>query len=312
VDDAGQKKKGAPLLYVGDWSTNDVFVFSGFPKNPQLAGTLTGFDVPYGMCIDKKGDVFISNYAGGEVYEYAHGGTTVLNTYVTSGYAVGCSISAHGDVAVTDETGPGGQGAGQVCIWRRGKGTSTCHGPGSRCYNYLWAFGYDNTGNLIGNTSPGIDRGLPIEQCAILAGASSVIELSSNVKPNYPGGTQWDGKYIAVGDQVSEYGAAGVWEATLSGTTLTAVGSEIVFIGACAGNESDDANPFFTAKRNVTPASREQATGMIGPNTICDAYTGKGEADAWGYPAGGNPTYRFLTYKFGLYNPYGAAISIAE
>ena len=31
-----QSKKTGPLLYVGDWYTNDVFVFGGFPKHLQL------------------------------------------------------------------------------------------------------------------------------------------------------------------------------------------------------------------------------------------------------------------------------------
>ncbi len=40
------------------------------------AGTLTGFDAPYGMCADKKGDVFMNNFYGGTSVEYKHGGTS--------------------------------------------------------------------------------------------------------------------------------------------------------------------------------------------------------------------------------------------
>ena len=71
------KKKGA-LMYAGDWATNDVFVYD-YPSGKQV-GMLTGFDAPYGMCVDKKGDIYISNFYNGTVVEYAHGGTSPLKT----------------------------------------------------------------------------------------------------------------------------------------------------------------------------------------------------------------------------------------
>ena len=46
------KKKGA-LMYAGDWATNDVFVYD-YPSGKQV-GMLTGFDAPYGMCVEQKG-----------------------------------------------------------------------------------------------------------------------------------------------------------------------------------------------------------------------------------------------------------------
>ena len=56
---ADAKKKGA-LMYAGDWATNDVFVYD-YPSGKQV-GTLTGFDAPYGMCVDKKGDIYIRTF----------------------------------------------------------------------------------------------------------------------------------------------------------------------------------------------------------------------------------------------------------
>jgi hypothetical protein len=87
------------LLYVGDWDTNDVNVFDY--KSGKLVGALTGFDEPYGMCVDAAGDIYVSNFEGGNAVEYAHGGTTVLNTYDSSGEPIGCSVDAKGDVAAT-------------------------------------------------------------------------------------------------------------------------------------------------------------------------------------------------------------------
>ena len=69
----GAKKK-SELLYVGDDSTNDVFVYDY--KSGAQVGQLTGFDGPYGMCVDAKGDVYVANFDNGTTTEYAHGGTT--------------------------------------------------------------------------------------------------------------------------------------------------------------------------------------------------------------------------------------------
>ena len=50
-------KKGA-LLYASDSAADVVKVFS-YPRG-KLVGTLTGFQTPQGMCVDKAGNVFIT------------------------------------------------------------------------------------------------------------------------------------------------------------------------------------------------------------------------------------------------------------
>ena len=40
-----------------------------------LAGVLTDFDLPWGECVDESGDVYIADFDGRKVVEYAHGGT---------------------------------------------------------------------------------------------------------------------------------------------------------------------------------------------------------------------------------------------
>ncbi|HEX3368722.1 MAG TPA: hypothetical protein VHS56_04025, partial [Candidatus Cybelea sp.] len=82
--DAGKK---AALLYVGDWATNDVDVYDY--ANGKQVGTLTGFSEPYGQCVDAKGDIYITNFGAGNAVEYAHGGSTVLNTYSRVGEPIG-------------------------------------------------------------------------------------------------------------------------------------------------------------------------------------------------------------------------------
>ncbi len=52
---------------------NDVYVYS-YPQG-KLTGKLTGFHYPQGLCVDKAGDVFVTNSVdrGKSVFEYAHG-----------------------------------------------------------------------------------------------------------------------------------------------------------------------------------------------------------------------------------------------
>jgi hypothetical protein len=53
--------------------------------------------------VDAVGDVWIANYKGKSLVEYAHGGAMPLRTLSTDGTAIGCSINPlNGDVAVAN------------------------------------------------------------------------------------------------------------------------------------------------------------------------------------------------------------------
>ena len=75
--------KSDDLLYLSDRGNNsrlgsDVLVYS-YPK-AKLVGTLIGFASPAGMCTDGNGNVWISNFDGGTIVEYVHGGTEPIST----------------------------------------------------------------------------------------------------------------------------------------------------------------------------------------------------------------------------------------
>jgi hypothetical protein len=238
----GGARKRSPLLYSGDDGTNDVYVYEY--KSGKQVGQLTGFDGPYGMCVDAKGDVYISNFDSGTVMEYAHGGTTLLNTYNAGGEPIGCSVDAKADVAVTNFD------PGAVTVFARG------HPRKAKTYSdpdceVLWTMGYDDKGNLVGEGEYS-----SIDVCALLAGAKSMTTLTTKgIAIEFPAGTMWDGKYIALGDQ--EAGGtndddAGVWPATLSGTTLTAASLEVKFTTPPSCEEGvADVNPFILGKKNT-------------------------------------------------------------
>ncbi|HLY03667.1 MAG TPA: hypothetical protein VKR56_14370 [Candidatus Cybelea sp.] len=288
------KKKKAGYLYVGDWSTNDVYVYD-YPSGTAV-GTITGNDEPYGMCTDSKGDVYVANFGNGYVNEYAPGSTTVLHSYDPGGELIGCSVSKTGLVAATSFD------PGEVIVYQKGKTTGGTTYSDSSC-EYEWTAGYDTKGDLIG-----VGEYSSVDVCALMAGSKTETVLTeSGITIDFPGGSHFDGKDFTLGDQ--EAGGTyqtGVWETTLSGTTITAAGSEIKFSDSCYSDYTDDVNPFFVGKGNISPDKKKghEATVMVGPNLWCvDA--GAAKVDFWAYPAGGTPTSSLSSPPA---EPYGAAV----
>jgi hypothetical protein len=283
------------LLYFDDDTTNDTYVYE-YPSGKKV-GTLTGFHDPQGMCVDQKGDVYITNPQFGLLFEYAHGGTEPMKIYERPGVSLnGCSVSASGDVAAT--------GSNEVCIWRGGISahSPTCiAGDESTGCSGLSPFGYDHDGNLIGIGMMDTISGISTTACMIPAGTTTMVKLStSGIKFNFAArGTAWDGKYITLAG-VKGNGDV-VQAATLSGTTLTGVGREV---------QLDDqafmpGSPFFFGKQNITAASTTRATSA----TIANPRYPKGAADVWDYPKGGKePLLRVRAAR----DSGGDAVSIAE
>lgn len=293
------------LLYYDDDITDDTYVYD-YPSG-EMVGKLTGFDDPQGMCVDQKGDVYITNPPYGLLLEYAHGGTKPINVYERPGSGLGgCSVSPTGAVAAT--------GGNEVCIWKGGisRNVPTCiAGDASIGCTGLSTFGYDHDGNLIGmgisfgerrdRIGVGPNRS-KVTACIIRAGAGTMEKLSTpGIKLHFsPRGTAWDGEYIALcglrgnGDVVRPV--------RLTGTMLVGVGPEVKL--------KDQAfmpgSPFFFGKQNVTAASTTRATNVTIANPRYEA--AKGAADFWNYPKGGEPAFRILSKN----DSGGDAISIAE
>lgn len=286
-------KVSKALLYVGDDSTNDVYVYDY--KSGKLVGTLTGFDGPYGECVDRKGDIYVANFNAGNTLEYAHGGTQLINTYDSGGTPIGCSVDSKDDVAVTSFD------PGEVTVFAKGnpnKGTTY----GESSCTYFWTMGYDDKGNLVGGGET--SSGTPYI-CSLLAGKKSMTLLStSGFTMNFPGGTTWDEKYFAIMDQGGDY-RSGLVRATLKGTTLYYV-SATTLSDDCYNDDVDVVNPFIAGKTN-TLFYGKQGNAVVGPNLWCPD-GGSGKVDYWRYPAGGMP-YKNLS---SLSDPYGSAVSIAK
>lgn len=265
------------LLYVSDsfpYGSNDVFVYS-YPRG-KLKGKLTGFNEPSGQCVDKAGNVFITNFGASQILEYAHGGKSPINTLSDPGYyPLGCSIDpTTGNLAVTNRLSTSFT-AGDVAIYPHASGTPKSYtDPNFYYYEFC---GYDNQGNLY---IDGTTKGSALEFATLPSGGASFSTLTLNQGIGFPGGVQWDGTHLAIGDQ----SAAVIYEFAISGSSGTKVGSTPL-------TGSKDVVQFWIHGAKV-----------IGPDA------GLKDVGYYNYPAGGSPT-KTIT---GLGEPVGATISRAK
>ncbi len=262
-----------PLLYVSDYQNDAVFVFS-FPGG-ALKGTLTGFAGPFGECTDRAGDVFITNAKPPEVLEFAHGGTSPLATIKDPGqYPYSCSVDpTTGNLAVTNEYAMNSS-SGSVAIYKNARGTPRLYRNSS--FYYMFFCGYDDSGNLFVDGQPAPSGGFAFAE--LPAGKVKLRNVSLNASIAFPGGVQWDGKYVAVGDQTSST----IYRFTIAGNGGTLAGSTQL-------GEAKQIVQFW-----------KQGAYVVGPDAI---YYRVG---IWKYPAGGNPV-KFLSHTWGL--PVAATVS---
>jgi hypothetical protein len=267
--------KNSVLLYVAEMH-GGVFVYDY--KSGKRVGTLTGLHGPAGECVDARGDVYVTEYGNGEVAEYAHGGTSAIKKWTTSGTAFGCSVDKTNDLAVADSYT--NSGPGQIEIFPKGGSKGRTYADPKVCYD-MWPPGYDENGDLIVECAK---NGVAI--AALLHGTSRMVTLSYDASIHQPGGVMWDGKYIALTDENANNSGpghqTGIEQATLSGRTLTKVG-ETVLGDSCNNTYAEILAPFIVGKKN-TPVNTRQGTAVIGANLACN-----GSVGVWHYPKGDDP-----------------------
>ncbi len=273
---AGQSGKPAPkggaLLYISDTLTSDVYVYS-YPKG-KLVMTLQDFSVPGGECVDASGDVFVANTGDSDIVEYAHGGKTPIAKLKDPGFfPVGCSVDPKsGNLAVTNFP-LNGSGQGDVVIYDRAKGRPKHHYADAVMADMLLC-SYDGSGNLF---LDGLTSASAFAFAELPKGGSKLTDITLDRSIASAGGVEWDGTYVAVGDQSTST----IYQFSISGTSGTERGS--------------------TQLSGATQIFQFWIDGskLIGPDA------GAADAGIWNYPAGGAPVKTIA----GLYAPLGAVIS---
>lgn len=270
IDPAAKKQS---LLYVSSVLSNDVYIYSY--KTEQLVGTLTGFSTPYGVCADKAGNVWIVNDGAQQIVEYGHGGTRPITTLSDPGeYPEGCAVDpTTGNLAVTNFYSA--SGAGSVSIYARAEGSPQIYSdPSMESYRFC---GYDSHGNLFVD---GVNGSSAFVLAELPASGSSFTNVNFTQKIEWPGGVQWDGKHIAVGD-------------TDTGT-IYRTNAKGKVAGTTQLSGSNYVNQFWI----VSGAKKRKADSVVAPSQD------GGTVGIYNYPAGGSPNGTISVEE-----PFGAAVS---
>lgn len=263
--------KSEDLLYVSTVYSG-VYVYS-YPAGKLVGMVEQGVSLPYGLCTDLAGDVFIADFSGiTGVVEFAHGGLKPIRTlyglYGLPFSATACSVDpTTGNLAATVSDSSG------VFIYQKARGTPTVYGD-SQIIMYFCT--YDAKGNLfVDQVTNG--KGSYIGELQRHAKLFKYIKLTRHMGP--AGGILWDGKYIAVGDLQTDI----VYRLKVSG----AFG---IVVGTVALTGSKEVREFWI-----------DGNRLIGPDQVTN------KIEIWNYPAGG-PYVSSIEY---INEPLGSTISLA-
>ncbi|MFY9859746.1 MAG: hypothetical protein WBD57_13345 [Candidatus Cybelea sp.] len=277
--------KSDDLVYVSDNYNGIVDVYE-YGKSKQV-GALRGFDEPTGQCVDRDGDVWIVEYFGYKVTEFAHGDSKPIRVLKTDGWGEGCSVNPkNGDLAVGN-TYVSQERSSDIQVFSKSSKTPANYysGAGSSDCADIQAPGYDDKGNLFflaawGNSGEGM--------CELPAGGKALVQVPSSpknrrLKIDHPGSTMWDGKHITFEDYRNDSSQNSIiYQAVVSGSRLSIVGSTT--LGAASSScHANIESPFIAGNKN-TPRNRRLATLVIGGTEGCKYLFGY-----WPYPAGGTP-----------------------
>lgn len=265
--------KSGALLYVSDAYANTVSIYS----YPQLArvGQLTGFYFVNGMCVDKRdGNVWVMDAFHYKVIEYAHGGTVPIRTIPeNTAYPRACAVHPKsGDLAVITDVGD--EDPSYVLLFKPGRSVPKYYSDFFHAYS-MWFGGYDPHGNLYIDADrfeyPG-----PFALDLLIRGTRQLRNLRWSGPPiALPSGVQYDGTYMAIGDEQKHL---------IYRTNGGNVVSTVRLKHACLVQQ------FF----------------IYGGLVIAPSWCGSsGDVLIYNYPAGGDPVRRLT----GFQQPFAAVIS---
>jgi|HubBroStandDraft_2_1064218.scaffolds.fasta_scaffold07812_5 hypothetical protein len=273
---------GAALIYLSGQDVSEyrvVYVLSY--TTGKLVGQLKGFGAPWGLCVDKSGDVWVVDYTESEVNEYAHGGTTQIASLPVPGIGpIGCAVDpTTGNLAVTSNSGT--YKGDIVSVYQNAQGTPVTYTVQAR----LLFCSYDNASNLL--ISVNQEQGTP-RLYELLRGSSTLTEVSfdKNVLFHQSPTIQWDGTAFAYGGtRVGHKGPHTIYQLTISGNEAKRSGTTHLSNSGAGGGGSQ-----FWVQGNAVV----QAAGT--------------HVGVWHYPGGRKPI-KLFTIPVGYKSGPGIAIS---
>jgi hypothetical protein len=246
------RRTSPDLWYLSNFysSVIDAYTVRGL----KYVYSISGLAAPQGMCTVGKKNFWVANSGADDLLEFSYRGVSPIKTLTVAGTPLAsCAVDpTTGNIAALTLNGPG------VFIWKRAKGSPTRYIVPSPCESVYFA-GYDDRENLFADCYDTNGQGGLFE---LPKGASAFERLYVNQSIGFPGGVQWDGKYLAVGDQNSSPNA--IYRFSCAGSTCTNKGTVSL-------EGTVDCVQAWIQKAIV----------------VCDDYF-TGDAYVWHYPTGGS------------------------
>lgn len=226
-----------------------------YPKSSAMIGQINGVggqgctNVLYGY--GKK--IFWIVAANNQIEEFKVPQTPIKTLSVNYSFPSSCAMDASGDLAV-GILYAAAKGGGDVVIFKNASGSGTVY---TTPLDEEFFDGYDSQGNLFADGFTGARSGFALVE--LPKGSSKFQTITTSNAVQFPGSVQWDGKYLAVFDQL----ANAFYRYAVSGTQAT-----------------------LKATVSITGASDCAQTWIVKGLVYCgDAGNGNGEV--FKYPAGG-------------------------
>lgn len=273
VPAAKERIGSGPFIFVTQ-NNSTVQVFS-YPK-AKLVYTLTGFAGVSGACADREGHAYIADPGKSTIVEYLPGEVNPIAVLNDQDYQpTDCAIDpTTGNVAVANEYSHD-YTSGTIAIYNR-----TSARPRILTDPNIYRpehCGYDDKGNLYVD---GYTKGLDIDLDMLPARSTIFTNLTLEIALGNPGSVQWDGKYLALSDRVSNV----IYQLEIAGSHANEVSSSVL------NGVNYGLNAFWIVGGKV-----------VGVSSI-DELIG-----IWKYPAGGS-AQRLVTVN-GSYGPLGVTVT---
>ncbi len=263
------------LLYVSNLKRVTVYSY----PHGRLEGSIEGFYGAQGECLDKKGDVFVTNLGTNQIIAYAHGAWKPLRALPGHALPEGCSVNPlTGDLAAADSDGT-------IAIYQnaRGKPRIDTHSPLKQAFSCS----YDDHGNLFVDGVRGDSSKFMLLELPKSGGGLKPVTLDQRM--GYPGGVQWDGKYLAVGSYTSSpTGTTVVYRFKIAAGHGREVGATTL------GSGASDVRQFWIQNATLVAPSEQLL---------------RSDVFFYNYPTGGKAR---KTITHGLDTPAGAVVSPAR
>ncbi|MGB8964345.1 MAG: hypothetical protein WCB99_01775 [Candidatus Cybelea sp.] len=208
-------KKKKPDEYMSNFYGGDLLEFD-YPKADASIGTVSNLTDPQGECTGVtsgigKGSFWVVESGTDTVDQFKLGGTSpVASLSVTAGEPAGCAIDPKtGNLAVSVLS------TGAVIVFAGAKGSGTSFSSG---LVEAYFVGYDNKGNLFVD---GKNSSSEFGMAELASGAKSFTPIAPSNSITFPGGVQFDGKFVTVNDQENHV----IDQYTISGSKATLAGS---------------------------------------------------------------------------------------